>query len=158
MGKLEKNNMPNAYKEVYEVLKYVGEKERKTIPESFMNLIETKMNKEYSFFYDETKEFKDQTILTETRAILGHIYLKYWANETERSIIENKLKNDLKRAEDAKREKYDPNNIFKSLKEEVEESKDESLEDEVQDLVNVKESFISKIINLIKEFFKFNKK
>ena len=30
--------------------------------------------------------------------------------------------------------------------------------DEVQDLVKVKESFSSKIINLIKEFFKFNKK
>ena len=155
MGKLSRENMPNAYKEVYEILKYVGEEERKAIPESFMNVVEAKMNKDYSYTYDETKEFKDQEMLLETRAIMGHIYLKYWADETEKSIIENKLKEDLKKADEAKREKYDPNNIFKSVKEEVEENKDEALEEEVKDLVEVKESFISKIINKIKEFFKF---
>ena len=39
MGKLSRENMPNAYKEVHEILKYVGEEERNLIPESFYNFL-----------------------------------------------------------------------------------------------------------------------
>jgi hypothetical protein len=155
MGKLSRDNMPNAYKEVHEILKYVGEEEKNSIPESFYNLINAKMNRDYNYTYDAEKEFKDQEMLLETRAILGHIYLKYWADETEKRIIENKLKHDLEKAEEEKRLKYNPNDIFKSVKQEVTENKDEQLEKEITDLVEVKESFIKKIINKIKEFFKF---
>ena len=157
MGKLSNDKMPDAYKEVYEILKYVGEEERHLIPESFYNLIQAKMNNDYNYKYDETKEFKDQEMLIETRAILGHIYLKYWADEEEKMIIENKLKNDLKRAEEEKKEKYNPNEIFKSSKKEVEKIKEENLDEEINALVAVKGSFLAKIINKIKAFFKINK-
>jgi hypothetical protein len=157
MGKLSRENMPNAYKEVHEILKYVGEEERNLIPESFYNLIDAKMNKEYQYNYDETKEFKDQEMLMETRAILGHIYLNYWADEEEKKVIENKLKNDIKKADELKREKYDPNSIFKSVKEETKKDEAKEIEEEVKALVEVKESFLTKVINKIKEFFKINK-
>ena len=93
----------------------------------------------------------------ETRAILGHIYLNYWANEEEKKVIENKLKNDIKKADELKREKYDPNSIFKSVKEEIKKDEAKEIEEEVKALVEVKESFLTKVINKIKEFFKINK-
>ena len=96
MGKLSRENMPNAYKEVHEILKYVGKEERNLIPESFYNLIDAKMNKEYQYNYDETKEFKDQEMLMETRAILGHIYLNYWADEEEKKGFDEYMKSFIK--------------------------------------------------------------
>ncbi len=154
MGAISKENIPNAYKEVNEILKHIGEEERDLIPENFYSIIKAKMNNDYNYYYDETKEFKDHEMLPETRAILGHIYLKYWADERERSIIERKLKNDIKHIEEEKREKYNPDKIFKSIEENKLENKAGELQQEVQALIKVKESFLTRIINKIKKFFR----
>lgn len=146
MSKLLLQNMPNAYKEVYEILKYVKGWERNAIAQDFYDLLESKMNKEYQYRYDYTKDFSEQKILHETRAILGYIYLKYWADKKEKKIIENKLKNDIIKEEQAKRIKYPPNDIFKSVKKESPKN---------TELIIIKEGFVKKIINMIKSIFNF---
>ena len=77
MAFLLRENMPNAYKEVYEILKYVRKEDRDAIPNDFMEIIERKMNKEYRYIYDYTKSFEEHVMLQETKAILGYIYLTF---------------------------------------------------------------------------------
>ena len=144
MNKLLVQNMPNAYKEVYEILKYVEEWEKNAIPKDFYNLLENKMNTNYNYRYDYTKYFSEQKILQETRAILGYIYLNYWADEKESEIVKNKLKNDLIIEEQKKSEKYNTNALFKDIKK-------ENVNNNTQ-IGNTKESIIFKIINKIKRF------
>ncbi len=154
MEEISKSNMPYAYKEVNEILKYVCQKERSLIPDSFYKLINDKMDKEYNYYYDGTKEFNEHEMLPETRAILGYIYLEYWADENEKRIIERKLKNDLIHAEEKKREKYNPNGIFKTLPKDELKNKNKQPHQETQSLVKVEESFLKRIMNRIKNFFR----
>ena len=151
MRKLLVQNMPNAYKEVYEILNYVGEWERDAIPNDFYNLLESNMNKEYQYMFDYTKEFSEQNMLRETKAILGYIYLNYWADLKEKEIIQKKLENDLIEEENKKREKYNSINLFKEIKKEnVENSNTEKNETKIS---MIKQSIVMKILNKIKDFF-----
>ena len=93
-------------------------------------------------------------MLPETRAILGYIYLKYWADENEKQIIESKLKNDLIHAEEKKIENYNPNDIFKTAKEDALKNMNEQLHQDVHSLVEFKESFLKRLMNKIKNFFR----
>ena len=154
MKEISKSNMPYAYKEVNEILKYVCKKERNLIPDSFYKLINAKMDKEYNYYYDGTKEFNEHEMLPETRAILGYIYLEYWADENEKQIIESKLKNDLIHAEEKKIENYNPNDIFKTAKEDALKNMNEQLHQDVHSLAEFKESFLKRLMNKIKNFFR----
>ena len=98
MSTLSKEKMSNAYKEVYEILKNLGEEN--SIPVELLNLIKNKMNKDYQFQYDPTKGIEDIIMLEETRAILGYIYLNYWADDDDKKNIENIMKDDLKKCEE----------------------------------------------------------
>ena len=104
-------NFPNAYKEGYEILKYIDEKELKLIPEAFINMINHNMNNDYEFEFDENIDFQEQKILKETKTILAYIFLNYWATEKQSNAIKQKFKQDIMEEEIKKAEKYS-SNIF----------------------------------------------
>ena len=152
MAFLLRENMPNAYKEVNEILKYVRKEDRDAIPNDFMEIVERKMNKDYQYIYDYTKSFEEQVMLQETKAILGYIYLNFWANEEERRIVNNKLKEDIRIWEDEKAKNFDPKTIFKHDEPIIEKAQEPKIEKETG-LIEVKDSLLKKIINRVKAFF-----
>lgn len=91
------SNFPNAYKEVYTILQYVEKEELNNVPKEFINMLQKNMNPNYIYEYDIYKEFEEQKMLRETKAIFAYIFLHFWANEVEKNKIKAKLKQDLKK-------------------------------------------------------------
>lgn len=111
---LKVENYPNAYKEVYEILKNVDQDDLNKIPKSFIKMIEKRMNKDYNFFIDENIDFvEEQELMLETKTILAYIYLNYWATDDQRETIKAKFKKDIEEAENQKKELYNVD-IFKN--------------------------------------------
>ena len=136
-----------AYTEVIEILKYVPDEDVKKIPEEKLEFYKTNMDKEYSYKLDMTKEFEEQEMSNITKAILANIFRDYWATPYQKERIEAKEKYDLEKLEAEKREKYNPDNIFKNKKEEA-VVEDTNLPVEVK-----KETFFKKLISFIKGLF-----
>lgn len=140
-----------AYTEVLEILKHIPEDEYERIPKTEIQFYENNCDKNYKFIYDESLNVKDQTISREANAVIVAIYMNYFANEKQKSIINEILKQNSIKAEKEKKQMYDVNNIFK------EKQKDNLLENLPIEINNKKENFIKKIINKIKSMF-VNKK
>lgn len=143
-------NYPNAYKEVYEILKYVPKEDLKRVPKKFMEMLEEKMNKDYKFSIDTSKDFiEEQELMIETRTILAYIFLNYWATEIQKEKVNIKFKKDIEDAEKQKRDLYNVD-IFKNkkqLKENIGKEQENAM------VIYKKENFITKIFNTIKKFF-----
>lgn len=92
---LKKENYPKAYTEVYEILKYMKKEYVEKIPKKFMKLIKMKKDNNYVYKINLDKNFQEQEMLRETKAILVYIYTNYWCDlEVKRRIIQ-KFKKDV---------------------------------------------------------------
>lgn len=111
---IRSENIPNAYKEVYTILKYVSKDDVNLIPKNFIKMLKSKMNVNYKFEYNENLELKNQIILRETRAILGYIFLNFWANDIQKNAITKKLNEDKLVKAGEMRLRYQNQDIFKS--------------------------------------------
>ncbi len=100
------DNYVKAYKEIVEILKYVPEESVNKIPKEMRDMFEAEQLKTYDFQIDTNKPFEEQELLEETKAILANIFRDYWATEYQKDRIIKK--------ENQEREKYNPDNIFKS--------------------------------------------
>lgn len=136
-----------AYTEVLEILKHIPEDEYERIPKTEIQFYENNCDKTYKFIYDESLNVKDQSISKEANAVIVAIYMNYFANEKQKSIINEILKQNSIEAEKEKQQKYDVNNIFKNR------SEDNSSENLPIEINNKKDNFIKKIINKIKSLF-----
>lgn len=136
-----------AYTEVLEILKHIPEDEYERIPKTEIQFYENNCDKTYKFIYDESLNVKDQSISKEANAVIVAIYMNYFANEKQKSIINEILKQNSIEAEKEKQQKYDVNNIFKNR------SEDNSSENLPIEINNKKNNFIKKIINKIKSLF-----
>lgn len=137
-----------AYKEVVTILSYVPEEDLQKIPHSKINFYIENMDKEYEYILDEDIEFEEQEMSDITKAILANIFRDYWATPYQKERIEAKEKYDIEQEEERKREKYNPNDIFKDRQ--VESSvPNTNLPIEIK-----KESFFKKLISFIKSFIK----
>ena len=61
---IDKNKLPKAYKEVYEILKYIPEEDYKKIPKSMIKVIKKGMDKSYDFKVTEFEDFQKQEMLS----------------------------------------------------------------------------------------------
>jgi len=139
-----------AYTEVIEILKYVPDEDVQKIPEEKLNFYKTNMDNEYNYTLDMTKEFEEQEMSDITKAILANIFRDYWATPYQKERIEAKEKYDLEKLEEEKRDKYNPDNIFKKKQKET-VVENTNLPVEIK-----KETFFKKLINFLKGLF--NKK
>ena len=138
---------PNAYKEIYEILKFIPQDDLNKISYKFIDMIEKNMNEEYDFSIDNNIDFlEEQELMAETKAILAYIFLNYWATEKQKEIINKKFKKDIELAENSKRQLYDVD-IFKNKRQLEEDNKKE-----LEMLVYRKANFITKICNKIRCF------
>lgn len=103
---------------------------------------------------DYTKSYSEQNISEEAKGIITLIYRQYWCTESEREELDKKL---LENEEIKKRERYNPENIFKKVDEDYKYdtiSKEYSEEKILTLTENLK--WYQKIINKIKLFFNNN--
>lgn len=105
-----------AYTEVVEILKHVPDEDVKKIPEEKLEFYKSNMDNEYKYKIDMTKKFEEQEMSDITKAILANIFRDYWATPYQKERIQAKEKYDLNKLEEEKRDKYNPDNIFKNNK------------------------------------------
>ena len=141
------DNYSKAYKEVIEILNFVPKESVDKIPQTMIDTFKAKMNNEYDFKVDINKSFEEQDLLEETKAIFANIFRDYWATPYQKERIEAKEKYDLEKLEEEKREKYNPDNIFKNKQKTI-VVENTNLPVEIK-----KETFFKKLISFIKGLF-----
>lgn len=144
---------PKAYKQVIEILKYVPQESVDKIPQEMIKTFKINMDDKYDFKIDISKSFEEQDILEETKAILANIFRDYWATPKQKERILEKERNDREIEENIKREKYNPDNLFKKKQKVIQQN------EEIQNNLPVeikKEKFYEKIINFLKKIFHIN--
>ena len=114
-------NYACAYKEVIEVLKYTKREDVNKIPKSRILLWRINMNKDYDFKIDTTKALEEQNLSKEAKAIIANIFKKYWATDYQKERIEAKEKYDIEQMEKEKYQKYNPDDIFKNRKQNIQQ-------------------------------------
>ena len=146
------DNYAKAYKEVIEILNFVPKESVDKIPETMLEVFKTKMDKDWDFKVDINKSFDEQNLLDETKAIFAIIFRDYWATPYQKERIEAKERYDRQKIEEEKKNKYNPDDIFKKkqLTKEIENTENyaEKLPIEVK-----KENFYQRIIKFFKNFF-----
>lgn len=157
------DNYSKAYKEIVEILKYVPEESVNKIPKEMRDMFEAEQLKTYNFQIDTEKPFEKQELLEETKAILSNIFRDYWATDYQKARIIEKENQDREEWERQKREKYNPNDIFKNRNT---TTNDNNISQDIQEQLNeeynknlpmeVKENFYKKIINFFKKLFHLN--
>lgn len=141
---------PKAYKQVIEILKYAPQEIVDKIPQKMIKTFKTNMDDKYDFKIDISKSFEEQDVLEETKAILANIFRDYWATLEQKERILEKEKNDREIEENLKREKYNPDDLFKKKQKVIQQN------EEIQSNFPVeikKEKFYKKIINFMKKIF-----
>ena len=119
------------------------------IPTNFLKFIDKIASKTYKFNYDKTKSLIEQNLKSETRGLIALVYQDYICTDEERKEYIQKSNLYIIENENMKREKYNPNDIFKDVKNyKVNNSKENSI------IEYKKENFIQKIFNKIKYLFK----
>ena len=131
--------------EVLDILKHTKIDDVKKIPKSFMEFLENNVSKTYISKLDHTKSIKEMNLKPETEAILGLIYIKYWANEESKLEFKNKMKQNELIYQKELREKYNVDNLFE---------KKEYKKIENEPVMIVQKSVIQKMIDKIKSVFR----
>ena len=127
------------------------------IPIKFLDFINKIASKTYKFDYDQSKSLNEQNLKPETRGLIALVYQDYICNDEERKEYIQKSQLFANQIEELKREKYNPDNIFKNKK-----NYSENIEDNISTetaIVEYKEkNFIKKLFDKIKNLFRRNKK
>lgn len=143
-------NYTCAYREVIEVLKYTKREDVNKIPKSRILLWRTNMNKDYDFKIDTTKTVEEQNLSKEAKAIIANIFKKYWATDYQKERIEAKEKYDIEQMEKEKYQKYNPDDIFKNRKQNIQQ---EEVASKTVSMVEYREPLFKRILNKIKDIF-----
>lgn len=142
-----------AYKEVFEILKYIPNADYNKIPKEKIELYKTMQDKNYNFKYDPSKTLDEQNVSKRAKAIIGLLFRDYWATDIQREKILAKQKYERQRIEEEKAQNYQYEDLFKKNRTEIQQAE---VKDNVENvsLVEYKESVFTKILNKIKSIFK----
>ena len=122
------------------------------ISKKFLEFLKENSSKTYKPEFDATKPIKELNLKPKTEALLGVIYLNYWANEEEKIAFKKKAKdNEIKYQEELKK-KYNSDNLFKMNTTTIEEKQEDMQEQETALTEIKKDTLIQKIIKKIKKY------
>lgn len=153
------NKYAKAYTEVVELLNALPIDEFNQIPSEEIEFYKENMDKDYNFSIDLGVDLSKQNISFEANSIIIDIFQKYFATEEQKKKIEKILEKNSAEEDALKRERYNPDNIFKkevSSNIKVEETiENENVDVEKNEIlpINVKENIFSKIKNFILRIF-----
>ena len=132
-----------AYTQAYYIIDSLSEELKSKIPQRILKAIESQMDKTYEFYVDDD-DLENIELLEDTEKILSVIYTDYLATDEERKIIKNKERLCWAEEENNKSQMYS-SDIFKQKQDTYKSTKN---------LTVKKETWINKIINKLKIFFK----
>ena len=120
------------------------------IPKDVIKNIKSNMSSDYIWEYDKSKNPEEQNLMPETKALFVQIYEKYLCPEEEKLRWEKYDQICYNVAEENKKQKYNPDNIFSNdiesiVSDEINENTDE------QSMVVYEENFLQNILNRFKE-------
>lgn len=144
------NITEQVFSEVYDII--YNMKIDNYIPKEFVELINNNRDKQYKVNIDYSKSINDQELQRGTRVILSLIYRDFLCNKEERQFLVNKDKEDIKKYEEALREKYNTDNLFKKKDIAVEETIENTESKEMMEYK--KENFLKKFLKRIFSIFR----
>ena len=110
------NDYGKRFVEVDEILNRIPQKDFNKIPREIINLIRENKDVNYIWKYDDSKSLKEQKIYKDTINILSYINTNFILEKEQRKIIKKfHILNEIKN-ETLKKQKYNPENLFKSIK------------------------------------------
>lgn len=102
-----------AYTELNEIIKELSKAELEKIPNELIRNIETNIDKEYKWKYDNSKALLDQHLMPETKALIVEIYEKYLCPENEKEFWREYDKICISKIEEQKKVKYNAKDVFR---------------------------------------------
>ena len=115
MTKEKKINYKKAHVELYEIIRHLTDGEKGRIPKAFVDSLKNNIDDNYTFQFDETKTIFEQNLMIETKALLIQMYKKYLAPKNEKELWNSYNRICLDRIDKNKKEKYNPDNLFKKV-------------------------------------------
>ena len=127
------------------------------IPKKFRDFLKEIASKTYEFNYDDTKLLEEQNIKPKTKGLLALIYKDFLCEEHEKQEYINKAVKVMENIEQIKREKYNPDDIFKKANKDTETANMEISENNSNTaLIEYKESFFTRFKNFILKVLHIN--
>ncbi len=81
-----------ALREVYEVIDNMSVEDTKMISPAFLKKLYKSADWNYDFQYDSSKSFEEQKLSDDSKAILGIIYMRYFATIEEKAELYRLIK------------------------------------------------------------------
>lgn len=138
-----------AYKEVITILSFLSDDDWNKIPSEKRDFYFNNMDRNYNFKINYSKPIFEQTLLTETKAILANLFKNYLASPKQKQEIISRENKEFKEIENKKRELCNPDDLFKDKNTTVCVNPSNNLPALVE-----KESFFKRLIRKIKNLFK----
>lgn len=137
-----------AYKEVLEIIKFFPEEEYNKIPKEKIEFFEKNMDPNHIFTINPKIDLSEQNISKEANAVIIGLFQDYYATEEQKVKINKILELNQKQLEEEKKEKYNPDDIFKKRNTSTtEEVATEPLPETA--MIEYKENFFIKFKNFI---------
>ena len=113
-----KNEMREAFSEVYSLLNLYGDAAIETIPKKLYQMIEENRLKEYQPQYSLEVSLADQNLKRETIALLMLLYMNFWCESPdEKKELAKALHENSEKEHQKMREKYSSQNMFREINE-----------------------------------------
>ena len=146
-----KQEYKEAFTEVNEIIKMIPDELANKIPNKFKEMIENERDKKYNPNIQEPLE--KQRLKNETIIILGLIYRDFLCSPDEKRKLQEKDARELQEVqnviEQEIREKYNPDDIFKTKKQNI-------IEEDTDMIIVKEEKWYKKIFSFIKKLFNKN--
>lgn len=148
------NSYSNAFTEVYEVLNHLQEEELLKIPHYVLKIIKENRNLNYKYQINSEISLREQSMLIETKAILFNLFRDYLATPEQREKIIKMQQDERVKNENTKREKYNPNNLFKNN---IKQARTTEIDNNFPTGLK-KDNFFKRVISYIKNLLRNNVK
>lgn len=140
--------MPKVYREVFEIIKHLSEKDFNKIPKEVIETLHVNMDKEYEVNIN-FEDFQNQKTMYETKVLLAILFRDYLATEKQKEKIMAKERYDEQVYQEEMRKKYNPENFFKKQQSNLDKN---NIQKEIN-VIEYKQNIFQKILSFFKRVF-----
>jgi len=138
------NIYAKAYTEVLEIIKYFPKEEYDKIPKEKIEFYKNNMDTNYKFSINPEIDLAEQNVSKETGAIIVKLFRDYFATEEQKEQLKELIRLNEKKSEIEKKEKYNPDYLFKNKDNTERMGENVSVTTQVTSLVEYKENFFTR--------------
>ncbi len=105
-----------ALSEIDDIFKHLNTDILNKIPQKFKDYVSNNKSKTYNPKFDHTKKLTELQLKEKTVLLLSVVYMNFLCDEESKKRYVEKLKDNSIKKEQERREKYNPDNLFKNRK------------------------------------------